>query len=372
MSTVIKVAGAAIAASCAALAALPFLAGGGDAAGPMNPHACGPLAVILDTIRSVESGGDYRVTITTSSASGAYAFIDSSWRHYGALAGVDVDRYPRAYLAPEPGQDAAATVYVTEVLDVYNDDVAVIPVAWYLPSAINNPDRMDVIPPMGGNVLTPREYQTKWLGIYEQKLAAAGDPATASSCAAGTAGPSGPVSTDGRWALPAPRDVITEPSLDDPHSDYPAWDFLVAEGTPIYAITDGVVVTTQYWNGTGGGPAAASPALRQRATRAATGSPSKPATGCATPTATTCASTSATATPSSPASTSPTPATPAAPAPPTCTSSCASTGVNTAPNRSSPPSTTTRPYRHRPACPQPAAPSNRARRTRHDHHPSVR
>ena len=249
MFTVIKAAAAAAAAVCAALAALPFLAAGGDAAGPMSPYACGPIAVILDTIRSVESGGDYQVTITTSSASGAYAFIDSSWRHYAELAGVDTGRYPRAYLAPEPDQDAAATVYVTEILDTYNDDVAVIPVAWYLPSAINNPDKMDVVPPMGGNVLTPREYQAKWLGVYEHKLAAVGDTADASTCVAGDAGPRGPISADGRWALPAPREVITEDALDDPHHDYPAWDFPIPEGTPIYAITDGVVANTQHWNG---------------------------------------------------------------------------------------------------------------------------
>ena len=65
----------------------------------------------------------------------------------------------------------------------------------------------------------------------------------------GAAGPRGPISADGRWALPAPYDTIAPGTLDDPHHDYPAWDFLIPEGTPIYAITDGVVVTTQHWNG---------------------------------------------------------------------------------------------------------------------------
>jgi murein DD-endopeptidase MepM/ murein hydrolase activator NlpD len=248
MSVVLKAA-AAIAAICAALGALPFLAAGGDASGPISPYACGPLAVILDTIRSLESGGNYQVTITTSSASGAYALIDSSWRHYAALAGVDTDRYPRAYLAPEPDQDAAATVYVTEILDGYNDDVTVIPVAWYLPSAIHNPAKMDVVPAIGGNVLTPREYQAKWLAVYDDKLAARDDTANPADCVTGTAGPRGPISADGRWALPAPYDTIKPGTLDDPHHDYPAWAFLIPQGTPIYAITYGVVVTTQHWNG---------------------------------------------------------------------------------------------------------------------------
>lgn len=244
-----KAVAVAVAAVCAALAALPLLAAGGDAAGPISPYACGPLAVILDTIRDVESGGDYQITSRSSTASGAYQFIDSTWRHYAGLAGVDTGHYPRAYLAPAPDQDAAATVYVTEILDTHNDDVAVIPLAWYLPSAINNPDQMDQVPPIGGNVLTPREYQTKWLAVYDHKLAAAGNPADASSCVAGAAGPRGPVSADGRWALPAPRDLITPDALDNPHHDYPAWDFPIPEGTPIYAVTDGVVATTQHWNG---------------------------------------------------------------------------------------------------------------------------
>ena len=37
--------------------------------------------------------------------------------------------------------------------------------------------------------------------------------------------------------------------INSPHHDYPAWDFIVAEGTPIYAITGGTVVTEQHWDG---------------------------------------------------------------------------------------------------------------------------
>lgn len=65
-----------------AVALLPLLmvpgAGGPDVA--VTTAACGPLSVILDTIRTVESGGNYQTRITSSTASGAYAFIDSSWR----------------------------------------------------------------------------------------------------------------------------------------------------------------------------------------------------------------------------------------------------------------------------------------------------
>ena len=46
-----------------------------------------------------------------------------------------------------------------------------------------------------------------------------------------------------------PRDTIRPAALDDPHHDYPAWDFPIPAGTPIYAITDGTVVTVQRWDG---------------------------------------------------------------------------------------------------------------------------
>ncbi len=42
-----------------------------------------------------------------------------------------------------------------------------IPVMWYYPRASREPALMDVVPvPSAGNVLTIREYQTRWLGVF--------------------------------------------------------------------------------------------------------------------------------------------------------------------------------------------------------------
>ena len=66
------------------------------------PQPAGALPAILITIRGCESGHDYTARNPRSSASGAFQFIDSTWRAYGD------SRWPRAYLAPREVQDAAA------------------------------------------------------------------------------------------------------------------------------------------------------------------------------------------------------------------------------------------------------------------------
>ena len=35
--------------------------------------------------------------------------------------------------------------------------------------------------------------------------------------------------------------------LDDPHHDYPAWDWIIPTGTPIYAVRAGTVATVSAW-----------------------------------------------------------------------------------------------------------------------------
>jgi len=69
---------------------------------PPTPAPAGQLPSILVAIRGCESGHDYTARNPRSSASGAFQFIDSTWRAYGD------SRWTRAYLAPREVQDAAA------------------------------------------------------------------------------------------------------------------------------------------------------------------------------------------------------------------------------------------------------------------------
>lgn len=58
---------------------------------------------ILEKIKQCESGGDYHAVNPTSGASGAYQFLDSTWRSMLQSAG-----YAKASYAPPGVQDQAA------------------------------------------------------------------------------------------------------------------------------------------------------------------------------------------------------------------------------------------------------------------------
>jgi murein DD-endopeptidase MepM/ murein hydrolase activator NlpD len=137
-----------------------------------QPTAEGPatnipaeLGAILATIRAMETGGDYTTTIRTSTASGAYAFLDSSWGGYGG--------YARAKDAPPPVQDAKAVELATYILQRNGGDVSTIPVSWYI-GHVPVGAEWDTVPvPTAGNKLTPRQYQDRWMKKYAQVI---GDP----------------------------------------------------------------------------------------------------------------------------------------------------------------------------------------------------
>ncbi len=212
-------------------------ANGGQAT---TPYACGRLGVILDTIRTLESGGDYTAQARGASAAGAYQYVTSTWRHWADEAGVSTDLYPTADTAPPHVQDRVAGVNVSAILADHDNLVEVVPIVWYYPAALSDPGAMDRIPrPDAGNTLTVREYQTRWLDTYNEKLAALDE--TVPTC----------VATDvtGEWALPLPREILTTEMLSAPHHTYPAWDAMVPEGTPVYALTGGRVARITSWTG---------------------------------------------------------------------------------------------------------------------------
>jgi hypothetical protein len=117
------------------------------------------MANILATIRYVESRGNYTAPPNKGRASGAYQFITSTWNGYGG--------YAEAYLAPPEIQDERAAADVTRFLAQWSNDVSMLPVMWYYPRAARDVALMDVVPvPSAGNVLTVREYQQRWLGVW--------------------------------------------------------------------------------------------------------------------------------------------------------------------------------------------------------------
>lgn len=228
-----KVIAAPIAAAVVGLLGFPALFATGDS----GLSACGAASAtpaVLSTIRTVESGGDYAARAAGSTASGAYQFIDSTWNGYGG--------FPQAWQAPPATQDAKADETVTAILDAHDGDISAVPVVWYIgyvPAPTSQ--AWDTIPATGsGNRLTPRHYQQRWMAEFERQTAEDDEGAP---CAIGASIEPLP---DG-FAYPGPADLFAAAPVDNPHHDYPAWDWPIPIGTPIYAIRGGRVMATTYW-----------------------------------------------------------------------------------------------------------------------------
>ena len=116
-------------------------ANGGDSAGF---YACGQLGTILDTIRTLESGGNYQIEAARSSASGAYQYIDSTWRYWAEQADISTDLYPTAASAPDFIQDQIAGVNVSAILADNDNSVDAVPIVWYYPAALNDQSWMEI------------------------------------------------------------------------------------------------------------------------------------------------------------------------------------------------------------------------------------
>lgn len=227
LNVIAKASVSVIALLASALLAIPVVIGGNG--GP-TAAACGELAVILETIRTIESGGDYTTPKNGGGASGAYQYIDSTWNNY--------EGYESAYLAPPEIQDARAAMDVQSIVAAYGD-IAYVPIVWYWPRAASDPSQLDIVPmPGAGNRLTVRQYQQRWLEVYATKTAE-GAPA---ACTGATP------TADG-YALPIDRALIDpDPSmLDQPHHDYPAIDLMIPTSSPVYAVHSGTVARVVNW-----------------------------------------------------------------------------------------------------------------------------
>lgn len=126
----------------------------------------GSIDAILRTIKTKESGGDYTVKNPNASASGAYQFIDSTWRTLTNKYGVGTE-FKSARSAPKDVQDAVARRYVKEILTNNNNDVTKVPLVWYTGNAQGklSQEAIDL-----NNGLTPQQYQNMWMRSYSKNI----------------------------------------------------------------------------------------------------------------------------------------------------------------------------------------------------------
>lgn len=116
----------------------------------------GDLDRFLQTLANLESGGDPNAENASSSASGKYQYIDSTWQNRKSLYGP-AGKYTRASQAPEPIQDAVAFIEYGQKFKSFGGDLFKMAVSHYFPAALSDEGKMDQVP-SGGNSLTPREY----------------------------------------------------------------------------------------------------------------------------------------------------------------------------------------------------------------------
>lgn len=119
----------------------------------------GSTAQILATIRTRESRNNYSIESTSSTASGAYQFIDKTWQMLTARYGIGQE-YSRAASAPPEIQDKVAAKYIEQILAENNGDISKVPLVWYT----GNPQgKISADAIAKNNGLTPEMYQSDWL-----------------------------------------------------------------------------------------------------------------------------------------------------------------------------------------------------------------
>jgi cell wall-associated NlpC family hydrolase len=142
------------------------------AAPPSVAAAPADLASYLQAVRTHESGGNYTAASPFSTASGAYQFIDGTWRSESAAAGQPF--YARAMNAPPAVQDAVAGFMAT---NLFNSPAGAgqwgnVAGAWYI-GHVPRGAEWDTVPGGGNGSLTPRMYAAQIAALM------AGGPPTA-------------------------------------------------------------------------------------------------------------------------------------------------------------------------------------------------
>jgi uncharacterized protein (TIGR02594 family) len=112
---------------------------------------------ILATIRQMESGNNYTAQNPTSSASGAYQFIDSTWQSLTKKLGIGTE-FKKAKDAPPAIQDQVASAYLQEILGQAGGDISKVPTAWFTG---NVQGKSSAVSPA-----QVQAYVQKWMGIY--------------------------------------------------------------------------------------------------------------------------------------------------------------------------------------------------------------
>lgn len=148
---------------------------------PTDVTVRGPkdLDMLRYLIRKTESGHNYQAKNPTTSASGAYQYINKTWGNYGG--------YAEARLAPRAVQDAKFNEDVMQKLKAFNGDPFRMIAHHMLPAQANNPaawTRPSVIKVHGKFVHIPpvADYVRKvvrgspWEASFGQYLKAHGAP----------------------------------------------------------------------------------------------------------------------------------------------------------------------------------------------------
>jgi hypothetical protein len=146
---------------------------------PSVPGSSGDPEIdkILATIRQRESGNNYQAQAKGSTASGAYQFINSTWKGLTKQYGIGTE-YASAKDAPPEIQDAVASAYIKDILKKNNGDVSKVPLVWYTG---NSEGKMSAAALAANNGLTAEAYQAKWMATYNgqgSQVAAAPPKAT--------------------------------------------------------------------------------------------------------------------------------------------------------------------------------------------------